>query len=374
MPTIHRILALVLAGAAVAALWFSAHVAAPAASAAEPRPQEIDRLRVATKPLDPFVIYRPDGTLDGFSIELWDAVAQDLDLQYDWVRMDTVQQILDGVRTGAADVSVAGISLTPDREAVIDFSHPYFDAGLQIITSAQPTLRAVDLFRTVFTPGLARVVGAGLLTLLIMAHIIWLVERRRNPEMPSAYLAGVWEGLWWALIAVAQFSYGDGDKPKDPARRLFAMALIAVGIVLIAQFTAAITASLTVQQLTGAIRGPSDLPGKTIATVSGSTAARYLESENVRYRGVEKIEEAYQLLESGAIEAVVYDAPVLRYYVATEGKGSARLTGGIFRKEQYGIALPTGSALREEINNSLLRLEQNGEFQRIYDKWFGAEP
>jgi polar amino acid transport system substrate-binding protein len=365
MPAFRRIVLL-----AVIALAIAAPVLAQPALAR----QESGRLRVATKPLDPFVIYQPDGALTGFSIELWEALAQDLNLQYDWVRLDTVQQILDAVQNGTADVSIAGISLTPEREAVIDFSHPYFDAGLQIITSAQPSFRAVDLVRTVFTPGLARIVGAGLLTLLVIAHLIWLVERRNNPEMPRAYLAGVWEGLWWAIMALAQFSYGDGDKPKDPARRVFAMALIAIGIVLIAQFTAAITASLTVQQLTGAISGPSDLPGKSIATVTGSTAAKYLESESIRYREVEKIEDAYRLLESSAVEAVVYDAPVLRYHVANTGRGRARLTGGIFRKEQYGIALPTGSELREDINNSLLRLEQNGVYQRIYDKWFGSEP
>jgi polar amino acid transport system substrate-binding protein len=60
--------------------------------------------------------------------------------------------------------------------------------------------------------------------------------------------------------------------------------------------------------------------------------------------------------------------------VATEGKGKVRLTGSIFRKEQYGIALPTDSPLREQINNALLRIEQSGEYERIYDKWFGVDP
>jgi ABC-type amino acid transport substrate-binding protein len=366
---VHRTaaIAILLGIVGLLTLALTSFAGAPVRQSAEP-------LRVATKPLEPFVIYRPDGSVNGFSVDLWDAIAQELNLQYDWVRMETVQEILDAAQSERADVAIAGISLTPEREAVIDFSHPYFDAGLQIITSAQPSFRATDLFRTILTPGLARVLGAGVLTLLVIAHLIWLIERKNNPQMPRAYLPGVWEGIWWALMAVATFNYGDGEKPRDPAKRVFAMALTVLGIVLIAQFTAAITASLTVQQLEGAIRGPSDLPGKTIATVTGSTGARYLESESIRHRGVASIEEGYELLEAGAVEAVVYDAPVLRYYVATEGKGKVRLTGSIFRKEQYGIALPTDSPLREQINNALLRIEQSGEYERIYDKWFGVDP
>jgi len=72
------------------------------------------------------------------------------------------------------------------------------------------------------------------------------------------------------------------------------------------------------------------------------------------------------------VQAVVYDAPVLLYHAATEGKGSVQTTGPIFKEETYGIALPTGSPLRKPINEALLRLKQDGTYEELYTKWFGA--
>jgi ABC-type amino acid transport substrate-binding protein len=293
-------------------------------------------------------------------------------LDYEWVEVETVTEQLAAIQDGVAEVAIAGISMTPEREEVIDFSHPYFDAGLQILTSNQTTVTPASLFSIIFSPSLFRILGLGLLTLLIMAHIIWLVERRNNAEIPKAYLPGIWEAIWWSLNIIAIFEYGD-EKPPGVFKRLFAMALIVFGIILIAQFTASITASLTVQQLAGVINSPADLPGKRVGTVSGSTAASYLEKTGVRYIGVEQIEETYALLESNQLDAVVYDAPVLLYYAVNEGKGRVQVVGPIFQRETYGIALPTGSALREPINNELLRLKQNGTYDQIYAKWFGED-
>src|SRR5262245_24772320 len=144
------------------------------------------------------------------------------------------------------------------------------------------------------------------------------------------------------------------------------------GVVLIAQFTASVTSALTLQQLNGTIHGPSDLPGKQIATVSSSTAAQYLTSKHVRFEGVAQIDQAYDLLTQGKVQAVVYDAPVLLYYAATRGKGTVQVVGPIFKQETYGIALPTGSPYRKPINEALLRLQQDGTYDEIYSKWFGA--
>jgi polar amino acid transport system substrate-binding protein len=151
------------------------------------------------------------------------------------------------------------------------------------------------------------------------------------------------------------------------------MFFMVAGIVLIAQFTAAITASLTVTELTGQIDGPSDLPGKRIATVIGTTSAQYLESENLAYTGVEIIEEAYALLEAGEVDAVVFDAPVLLHYANQGGRGRVRVSGSIFEDDSYGFALPTGSGVRERINQSLLWLKKNESYDNIYNQWFQSD-
>jgi ABC-type amino acid transport substrate-binding protein len=360
LPQVLVLCALLLAPIGVA-------LAAPAAR----QEAQTGRLRVATKTLEPFVFKQGDQWV-GFSIDLWDAVAQRLALDYEWVEVKNVKEQLDVVQSGQADAAIAGISMTAEREKLVDFSHPYFDAGLRILTTQQGKPSVWQHLRNFMTPGLLWILVGGLLFALVMGHVIWLLERRRNPEFPSGYLRGVVEGIWWLFLVVATGEYRDGET-RNMVKRLLTAAWWLVGVALVAQFTATIAANLTVQQLTSAIGGPGDLPGKSIATVSNSTAAQYLADHGLAFTPVERIEDAYDLLQAGDVQAVVYDSPVLLYYASKEGKGRAQVVGPIFKPEKYGIALPPGSPLRKPINEALLGLYQDGTYEEIHQKWFSAQ-
>ena len=78
-------------------------------------------------------------------------------------------------------------------------------------------------------------------------------------------------------------------------------------------------------------------------------------------------------MEQGQANAVVYDAPVLQYYASHEGKGKVRVVGTVFRRESYGILFPDGSPYREPVNQTLLRLRENGTYERLQTKYFGGE-
>jgi len=40
--------------------------------------------------------------------------------------------------------------------------------------------------------------------------------------------------------------------------------------------------------------------------------------------------------------------------------------------ESYGISLKKNSPLTAKINKALLDLKKNGEYDKLYEKWFGA--
>src|SRR5260221_4463343 len=91
-----------------------------------------ETLRVYTKPIEPFAS-RIDGKPDGFSLELWERIAKQAGLKYELTWVATMPELMDAVKSGRADVGVAAISITSDREKVIDFSQPYYESGLQIL-------------------------------------------------------------------------------------------------------------------------------------------------------------------------------------------------------------------------------------------------
>ncbi|BCM91296.1 glutamine-binding periplasmic protein [Abditibacteriota bacterium] len=138
-----------------------------------------------------------------------------------------------------------------------------------------------------------------------------------------------------------------------------------------AYVTGTLTANLTLQSLRGAIQGPSDLPGKRVATVTGSTSEEYLEENHVRAMPYATVAEAFEALEAGKVQAFVYDAPILAYYANSEGKEHTQLVGSVFRPESYGIALNSNSPWRKRINLTLLQLREDGTYEALRTKYFG---
>jgi ABC-type amino acid transport substrate-binding protein len=343
-------------------------VAVPAARAQDaPAP---DRpLTVAVKVLEPMVI-RGESRFIGFSIDLWEALARQIGADYRLMEVETVADQIAAVREGAADLAITGITITAAREAQIDFSHSYFDAGLQILVADTTQASLTDVLQTIFSPGLLGLIGFFFLSIIVAGHILWLMERNANQDdFPKAYLPGVFEAVWWAAVTVTTVGYGD-KTPKGRIGRAFGIVWMIMGIVLLAQFTAGVTASLTVQQIRGVIQDANDLPGKRIAAVTGTTSAAYLESRGLRMQTTATFEEATALLLDGTVQAVIYDAPTVRYYAAqTDG---VHVVEGVLTREDYGIALPTNSPLRESLNEAILTLREDGTYDSIYLRWFGS--
>ena len=71
----------------------------------------------------------------GFDIDLWDAIAQEIGVTYELRPMDFAG-IIPALQTGQVDVALAGITIKPERQEVIDFSDGYYDSGLLLMVPA----------------------------------------------------------------------------------------------------------------------------------------------------------------------------------------------------------------------------------------------
>ena len=287
------------------------------------------QLRVATREIPPFV-YQENGRLTGFSVELWQAIAEEMRLGGTLVEHSTVKDLLEAVKAGKADLGISAISITAERSTEFDFSQPMFDAGLQIMVRDQPGgTSAGETLRLLLSFAFLPFVGLTLLFILVPAHFVWWSERHHPRGMIEnhAYFPGIFEACWWAASTLATQA---DQMPRSAFGRAIAVLWMFTSVVFVAYFTASVTSSLTVQQLQGDIKGPEDLPGKQVATTTGSTSALYLRQQNANVTEFPKIEQAYEALLSGQADAVVFDSPVLLYYSAHQGKGKVTLVGPIF--------------------------------------------
>lgn len=330
-------------------------------------------LTVATKPLEPFVFVDPDAAdgVRGFSVDVWNEIADRLEVTTTWQVQDTVGEIIESASTADVDVAIAGISMTPDREAIIDFTHPYYDSGLQVATIGGEDPSTFSTISDLVTSG--RVIGPliGLFGLLVViSHLIWWTERRDNEQFPVSYRKGIGEAMWWSSVSVIT----GGEAVKDirrPLSRLLALSWMLVGLFLVAFVTAQAASSLTVQELQSGIASVDDLPGNDVGTVGGTVAERALEQRNLASVLFDDLDDALIALDGGSIDAVVFDAPVLSYRATTDYAGQMSVVGPIFQPDPYSIALPTGSSLREPINSALLAMLRDGTMAELERRWFG---
>ena len=342
-------------------------LAAPGAMA-----QDLRELKVATRVVPPLVT-QDDGRLGGFSIELWNAIGQRLGARTTFQVYPNVSKLLEAVKSNQADLGIAAISITAERDRDFDFSQPILGAGLQIMVrgadAAGPANPLVDLAHLLFSGTILVWFGIAALMVLVPAHVVWLFERRHpdSPAFGKPYWPGILDSLFWAAGTLATQAE---SMPRCWASRLVAVVWMFVGVVFVAFYTAQLTANMTVQQMQGAIRGPDDLPGKLVASTEGSTAAAFARDRGATLLPVQTIADAYAALESRQVEAVVFDAPVLAYYASHGGKGKVQIVGPLFKPEDYGIVFPNDSPLRRQVNTTLLGLREDGTYRAIYDRWF----
>ncbi len=312
-----------------------------------------------------------DGRWEGISIELWQALARELDLEFELHERER-EELLNQVARGELDAGVAALTITARRERRLDFTHAYHNAGTAIAVAVTAKgggwLRVAERFVSA-----EFLVVVGLLTLLLLAAgtAVWLFERRDNREMFGRDASrGLGHGFWWAAVTMTTVGYGD-KIPKTVGGRLVALIWMFTSIIVISSFTAAITTSLTVEQLSGNVRGPADLPTVRVGAVADTSSARSLARRGIAIDAFASSREGLQALREGRIDAFVHDEPILKHLARVAHRGEVRILAETFAPQEYGIALPTGSPLREPLNGVLLDHTESDDWFRLLERYLG---
>jgi len=343
--------------------------ASMAPAAAQPVPDHT--LVVGTKEAAPFAMKRPDGGWTGISIDLWTLIADRLGYEFE-LRETDLAGLLAGVEDGSLDAGVAAITMTPEREAVMDFTHPFHVSGLGIAVERGDRRGWFAVLEQFLSLEFLRIVGGLAVLLFFVGWLVWVFERRANPDQFGGTPAqGIGSSFWWSAVTMTTVGYGD-KAPRTTGGRIVALLWMFAALVVISSFTASIAASLTVSSIEGAISGPEELHTVRIASVPASTSSAYLESRQLPFAPAPTPAEALAALSRGDADAVVYDAPILQYDVRQQFNASLTVLPARFERQLYAIALPANSPLREPLNRVLLEYTASTDWARLLESYLGG--
>ena len=339
-----------------------------AVAAAQPASSPPDReLAVGVFQAPPYAFKSPEGRWRGFSVELWQQVADELKLRYRLVE-GSEDEILESLANNRLDAAAGPLAITMDRERVIDFTESYLTSGLSLAVRRRGRLdRLLNLFRALSTSGAAHILGTIVVLAIVFGTGVWLVEKRHNPQFPARPAPGIGSALWFAGVTTSGVGYGD-KVPVTLRGRLLAILWMLVSLVLLALVTASLTATLAVAEYEQ-VRDVESLRRSRVGVLAGSAGADFLRHNQIPHRLFSSYPKVIEALRAGSVDAAMFNEEILRYYTDRAAGSGLQVLPPIFMPENFGFALTNGSSLRPLLDEGLRRALASPRYRDLKDQY-----
>jgi len=317
----------------------------------------------------PFVMKTASG-YSGFTWDLWQQITSDLNLKVELREVNTISELLRLVREQQIDIAIADLSITAERFQQMDFSQPYFDAGLRIMIDEDRHFGMRNLMLDMKQSGHLRVYAWIGVLIVVATIVLTLIDRKWHPEFPQKWGEGFAESFHHVMSVVTSGSTSHRNLLGTFGTALGAIWL-AIGVAVVAYVTSSITSVMTASTIAHQINGPGDLGGKRVGALAGSVGESYCRDAMLDVQSFDSMDQAVQALITSQIMAIVRDAPVLEWFDNAHPELPVTVVGPVFKPEKYGFALPSGSPLTRQVSAAILRLKDRGVLDSLRARHFG---
>ncbi|XP_049341540.1 glutamate receptor ionotropic, delta-2 isoform X1 [Astyanax mexicanus] len=363
-------------------------------------------LRIVTVLEEPFVMVSENvlgkpKKYQGFSIDVLDALANYLGFKYEiYVAPDHKygSQQADGTWNGLigelvfkrADVGLSALTITPERESVVDFTTRYMDYSVGVLLKKAE--RTMDMFACLapFDLSLWACIAG---TVLLVGTLVYLLNWLNPPRLPMGSVSSttLYNSMWFVY---GSFVQQGGEVPYTTlATRMMMGVWWLFALIVISSYTANLAAFLTISRIENSIQSLQDLSKQTelpYGTVLDSAVYDQLRSKGMNpferdpmyaqmwrminrtggaENNVEDSKEGIRKVKYGRF-AFVWDAAVLEYVAINDEDCSFYTVSNSAPDRGYGIAMQHGSPYRDIFSQRILELQQNGDMDILKLKWW----
>ncbi|XP_027187243.1 glutamate receptor 3.4 isoform X2 [Cicer arietinum] len=287
-------------------------------------------------------------------------------------RNPNYNQLVNDVALNIYDATVGDITIVPNRTRILDFTQPFMESGLVVVVPVKEIKSSPWSFLKPFTAQMWCVTGA---FFLFVGIVVWILEHRHNPEFrgsPKKQLMTI----FWFTFSTMFFSHRENT--VSGLGRFVLIIWLFVVLIINSSYTASLTSILTVQQLSSQIEGIDSLISGTqpIGIQDGSFARRYLIDElNIQPSRIVTLRDPKAYIDAlmrgpsgGGVMAIVDELPYIELFMSSTNC-KFRTVGQEFTKSGWGFAFQRDSPLAVDMSTAILQLSENGDLQKIHDKW-----
>nr|XP_017102043.2 glutamate receptor ionotropic, kainate 2 [Drosophila bipectinata] len=305
---------------------------------------------------------------------------------------NTTTGMLKEIVEGRADLAITDLTITAEREEVIDFSIPFMNLGIAILyVKPQKAPPALFAFMEPFSSEVWLYLGIAYVGVSLCFFILGRLSPTEwdNPypcidepeELENQFTLN--NSIWFTTGALLQ--QGSEIAPKALSTRTISAIWWFFTLIMVSSYTANLAAFLTIENPTSPINSVKDLADNVDdvqygAKRTGSTRNFFLTSEEPIYIKmneymsnnpdmlVENNQEGVEKVKSGTKYAFLMESTSIEYNMVRE----CNLTkvGDALDEKGYGIAMVKNWPYRDKFNNALLELQEQGVLARLKNKWW----
>ncbi|XP_070554380.1 glutamate receptor ionotropic, kainate 3-like isoform X2 [Ptychodera flava] len=367
-------------------------------------------LRVTTIIEEPFIMERHNADekgltgadrYEGYCIDMLYALSEMMDFKFElelvkdgkFGSMDEngewnglVRELQDN-----ADLAVAPLTISSEREQAIDFTKPYMTLGISVLIK-KPGEAKPGYFA--FLQPLSNIVWVSVIaTYLSISFILFTINRTSPYEWKRLSDRGIvakadagnldyLNSLWWCFGSFMQ--QGVDYSPKSTAARVVGGTWWLFTLFLVTSYTANMAAFLTITRLDTPVRSVEDLVSQSKimygTVVNSQPLSFFSSSKNFLYNRmfsymdstpgaiVQNTSDGVARVRAGGY-ALLWDSTVNEYLVQKQ-PCDLMTVGSTFDLKGYGIGLPMGAPYRDDFTIAVLKLREKGFLENIQKKWW----
>ncbi|XP_076549026.1 kainate-type ionotropic glutamate receptor subunit 1D isoform X4 [Osmia lignaria lignaria] len=292
-----------------------------------------------------------------------------------------------------ADLAIADLTITYDREQAVDFTMPFMNLGISILYR-KPIKQPPNLFS--FLSPLSLDVWIYMVTAYLGVSVLLFILARftpyewynphpcnKNPDHLENRFK-LLNCMWFTIGSLMR--QGCNILPKAVSTRIVAGMWWFFTLIMISSYTANLAAFLTVERMDSPIESAEDLAKQTKikygALKGGSTAAFFRDSNFSTYQRMwsfmdsakptvfttSNVEGVERVIKGKGSYAFLMESTSIEYVI--ERNCDLTQVGGLLDSKGYGIAMPPNSPYRTAISGAILKLQEEGKLHLLKTRWW----